>query len=754
MAKHITDPANSDYDFGHDFNYDVWTANTVITLTNVPWNNDYRDTVYFEDNAALNTYIDSKESTNVKISNANYARVNMPVKLNIPFNQAWKYNYLRAHNPAQPITGDTGRDYYYFILDVRRLAPNTTEIVVELDIWQTFIRDVQFGRCYVERGHIGIAAENSFQNYGRDFLTIPEGFDTGAEMVTLNHFDNWVMQAYDMNRLAPGQGVIEYSRYALLIVSTTDLTVPVSSTPAITVSTPSALQRVTSGVGVYVLQADAGPQPLANSSIKNLINKYKNMPWVLNGIVSITLIPQPNRYDSSFSFGANGVPVEFSGRTAVPALYNLLTNWRNSTEILNKIPERYRHLRKFFTSPYMVIELTTSAGSSTILRPEAWNNPHLAIMERPSLLPPNQRIAFYPRGYNSKLSPTEYESIFTTNTPLEPSDPLRAIVDRRDGDDGGDYLNTSVIIADLPKVPSLSDNAALALAQNRNTIAAQRSAANWSQQRSIMGADMSLQQSQLMNRVSEQLQQMGFSGDITAHQITQQLQNDTALSNAISSVLSGGFGGITGGLPGAAVGATTNAANALFGMANLGLQQNAATNQLNNSMATQAAQGNLNRETSGTIAKQNNALARKAAQGDYAATIASIDAQVQDMQFTAPSMQSGFGGDFMNFVHDGLKISARIKMVDQNAVKRIGEYWLRYGYAINQFMTPPQNLSVMNKFTYWKMLETYIISAPMPEFFKQTIRGILEKGVTVWRDPNDIGVTDPATNTALPGHNL
>jgi hypothetical protein len=63
-------------------------------------------------------------------------------------------------------------------------------------------------------------------------------------------------------------------------------------------------------------------------------------------------------------------------------------------------------------------------------------------------------------------------------------------------------------------------------------------------------------------------------------------------------------------------------------------------------------------------------------------------------------------------------------------------------------------LKVMSKFTYWKLTETYFQSSTMPESFKQIIRGIFEKGVTVWSNPDYIGVTDTADNTPIGGITL
>jgi hypothetical protein len=84
----------------------------------------------------------------------------------------------------------------------------------------------------------------------------------------------------------------------------------------------------------------------------------------------------------------------------------------------------------------------------------------------------------------------------------------------------------------------------------------------------------------------------------------------------------------------------------------------------------------------------------------------------------------------------------------------IGEYWLRYGYAINRFGKMPNDYSVMSRFTYWKLRETYITSSSCPEMFKQTIRGIFESGVTVWRNAKDIGNVDIVDNVPLNGITL
>jgi hypothetical protein len=150
----------------------------------------------------------------------------------------------------------------------------------------------------------------------------------------------------------------------------------------------------------------------------------------------------------------------------------------------------------------------------------------------------------------------------------------------------------------------------------------------------------------------------------------------------------------------------------------------------------------------------NKGLADWAAKGDYANAIAGINAKVQDSRMTQPSTSGQMGGDMMNLVNNNTVVSVRWKMIDRASLRLVGEYWLRYGYAVRNFVIPPANLLCMSKFTYWKMLETYITSGGMPESMKQIIRGIFEKGVTVWSDPSYIGNTDMADNQPLDGITL
>lgn len=691
------------YDFGLDFNYALWTEKSTITLVNVPWNNDYRDVVRFDDTAALNAYINRVENIPYHITDVSYIKADQPVRLDIPFNAAVRFNYLRASNPVQPIAGDKVKDYYYFITNVRYVAPNTTEFTIQLDVWQTYGYDVQFGNCYIERGHIGIANENAFQNYGRDYLAVPEGLDVGNEYRIVDTAKETVMTP------APESG------YDVLVVSTIDLSAEAGTVtaPQLNTAKGSLFQNLPQGAEFYIFEGAA--------AFMSFMSAYSNKPWVTQGIISITAIPKASRYFPTWDYqsDSNGTPAP--GGSPDRLIHNLKVNWRDSIKEI--IEERYRHLLKFLTFPYMAVELTTWSATPIVLKPEAWNNPDAAVLELASLVAPSQRIVFTPRGYNA-------------------DDPAAT-----DGDDRSEYLDLFTMITNFPTMAIVNNGALSYMASNVHSIAFQNQSADWSQQRALRSNEVGYDQaSSAINTATEQAR-ISRNADITQTA----LNNGFALSNnilgATSSIANGvgsaNPGGIAGGLGSAVMSGFATAIQTNQNNANLSLRDATANAQIG------AATGQ-----STYIRDTNKSLADWAARGDYENTIAGINARVQDARLTQPSTSGQMGGEALNLIFDAVELSARFKMIDRSAIRTIGEYWLRYGYAVRQFGRIPDNFQAMTKFTYWKLSETYLTSAPMPETFKQAIRGIFEKGVTVWANPQYIGVIDIADNMPLEGIRL
>ncbi len=743
----ISDPANV-YEFGRDFNYALWTENTRVTLCNVRWDNTYRDIVEFTDRNALNTYIDDLETVSITIEDLSYVKPNIPIRIPTPLNAAQKFNYLRASNPAMPFGGDTPRDFYYFILDVRYVAAGTTEVVIQLDVWQTFGFDVSFGNCYLERGHIAIANENNFDNFGRDWLTVPEGIDLGGEYRNIERKYETVMGIKNDIQTVDGHAntKVMVQDFDVLVVSTVSLTDDPGtvSAPILISGNGSSFDGLASGSEIYVFRTV--------SAFKLFMSNMSDKPWVTQGIISITLIPSLTRYQEDFVYDPTNGPSDvteftFGGHTLV---HNMFVGWRDA--ILEHIPLRYRHLKKFLTYPYMAIQMTTWTGKPIIVKPESWADPDATIVERVTLTPPNQRIEFYPRRYNTSVDSTIDNVGHVDDETKWVWDGYEDLPDRfKNGDDGGDYIDLVTMITNFPTMAIVNNGALSYLSANTNGIAFQHSSADWSQTRALGSNQTSYDQatagietSKNLNRIDRMMMGASTMNDQTA------LLESTA-ANGLANILGAGIGIATGGGGKGAAGMAGNAVlSQIMGGVSADIQIKNSTNQLNARQGASATSNTLQNNQAGLLRDTNKSLADWAARGDYANTINGINAKVRDANLIQPSTSGQIGGEAMNIVNGAMEVNLRWKLIDNASIRTVGEIWLRYGYAIRKFATI-ENLSVMTKFTYWKFSESYLNSAPMPESFKAAIRGIFEKGVTVWKNPNDIGNIDIADNVPLPG---
>lgn len=729
MVNQITNPPNDNYEFGLDFDYAVWTANTQITLTNVPWNNDYRDVVYFNSTAELNNYIDRQPQLNVN-KRSTIAKVSEPIFIDTPFNEASKFNYVRVYNPAVPsaINADTAKYYYYFVTGVTYIAPNTTQITVQLDVWQTYIRQTQFGRCYIERGHAGIANENAFRNYGRDYLTIPEGLDIGSNYMII---DRAIQQ------------MMSEANYAIIVTSTLDLTADAGTTsnPKIVTASGGVAFGMPTGANVYVFATEY--------DFRTFLYQNRMKPWLLQGIVSAFAVPSmrtlygPNWLSytgSKLKIGAYNAP------TSRPPMFNRTIghgpnsfgmfdtkDFRDGKSIRDYLTPRYAHLKKFYTFPYLAIRVSNNAGQQVTIKPEMFTESG-EFKFQGSVATGGTRFAITPERYNSQ----HYKAAEGIN--------YNGV-----HGDGADY---SVSMQNPPTLSIVNDGALLALANSSASRAFTAESAGWSQQKAMRSNEVSYDNATASANASAALAQNSMNADAASTAIGNNLANDMAFMNALTGIGGGAALGAFGGPAGIVAGAAGGAVSGVVGAIGTGRQIEANNAQLANRMASGGAAVDISGNLSNTLRDSNKALSDFAAKGDYENAIAGIQAQMESAQMTPPSMIGQTGGEIFNLVQEMSAFRIEIMMPDYAHIRAVGEYWLRYGYAVGQFSFLPNDLMVMSHFTYWKLKETYIRLANVPEFIKQALRGLMEKGVTVWRNPDDIGFVDPAQNQPLSGFTL
>ena len=706
-----------------------WPTDSKATLCRVPWDAEYRNVVDWQDQQHKDSYFSSLKSDSCELGSMTYLKPNDPIFVDVPFSKAYSYNYVVVENPKLPVPGEVEpRKLYYFVTAVGYVAPNTTSIAVQLDVWTTYGDTAEFGRCFVERGHVAIAAEASAdagitkpQNLRR-YLTAAEGLDIGNEY-----------ESSHLQKVLRG-GVNWY----VLITATVDLTADWGSaaSPSLTAASGQVTDNVPEGTNTYAIYA---------SDLPDFMGELKGYPWIGKGIVSLQI----------FSDTVLKVDGEFTLQGGVTAFKTLSTPDDSSVAYVEDIyglisqgvPYKYRNLKKLLCYPYSVIELNSYNGSPLVLKPELLNyNDHskgfdyaedrskpvgLDLHSMACAAPGHTKCGVYPWNYAAKCSDDG-----SVTAHLEKEHELDGSVTETIVPNGG-YIDNAVWFEDFPKLTIVNDEYAFYLASTQHTRQWSYDSAGWQQAKSNASASLSydqVQQQIATNRANWNASTQGLLGNVAGN-----------LGNlAMSGANALGIGAEAGGAADFANGVLGTVAGAI-GATGWDNMQDIVNNltgltALNN---TQAMQGN--------IASQNLDLAQWAAQGDYENAIAKINATVQDAAVTTPSTSGTVGGSGFNFSNRISGVWLKVKGIDRNHMHVIGEYWLRYGYAVREFMVPPADLCCMEHFTYWKMLETSVECALADETSKETIRGIFEKGVTVWKSADEITTWDLSDNDPVLG---
>ena len=734
-----------------NFSYARWTPNTRFKLCNVPWDMGYRDIVKWSDRQAQADYFNRLDG--IEFTDCTMAKYGLPVRLPIPFAQASQYNYLIATNSYD---FDTPRSWYYFIQTCDYVNANTTQLNIQLDVWQSFQHDIRFGNAYVERGHVGIANENAWKDWGRTYLDLPEGLDTGKCTVLENEI--W-------HPLIGTRGNSGYA-YGIIIASTTDLSVDTGTkdNPTVSSATGSTFESQMNGTQLYYLDNP--------SDIFVFFGAGTTAPWVTQGICGIYMVP-PLPASLLNDHAAKNPNVFGAARKWNGTCWLLTGNATNSNDryadIINikdfrnqfTLPDRYKYLKKFLTAPYAYIECSCLNGTVITYEPEQIPSSDLTIRETWNYAPPSPRLNFYARGYHANSLGDRQPLSNNKGLPI----------------DTGEMLNASFGITNFPTFMAVNNGSALALANSAYTRQYAQRSADWTYQKTQMGINNAYAQAQLgtqyasaqnrlgtsnrnaMNAISNQSAQM--SADLNLknlgfnNRMSQINTIGSGAMNALGSAATGNVGGVVSAVAGTAIGAwanqqtyENNVSSNSQQLANTMTTNNATTSQSN---AYSLATTNLSNQQTMQLADMNRQLAQATAQGDYENTIAGINAQVQQTQTVPPTTSGALGGDAFNLANGLIGVLVRFRQIPPAAMRAIGEVWLRYGYYVQRFMKLPANLMAMSNFTYWKLHELYIRSSTCPEEYRLTIKGIFESGVTVWTDPNKIGVTDYADNTPLSG---
>lgn len=113
-------------------------------------------------------------------------------------------------------------------------------------------------------------------------------------------------------------------------------------------------------------------------------------------------------------------------------------------------------------------------------------------------------------------------------------------------------------------------------------------------------------------------------------------------------------------------------------------------------------------------------------------------AQVRDLRRSSNQLVASASGDATLDLWGNRGIQIRVMTQNKDITRKTGDMFLRYGYSTNENVENP-NLLPMSKFSYWQ--GEPMIYGKAPASSVRIITELFQDGVTLWRDPEEIGAS-------------
>lgn len=366
----------------------ITPSGTIVLCRQVPLDRQHNNVVDFPDAATQASAIRVFEKTEFN----NYSYVgNGRVAVECARDDIIMCNYLMYKN-----TGFSNRWFYAFITELNYINNDTTEIVFEIDNYQTYMFDYSLQRCYVEREH------SLTDNIGDNL--VPENLDIGEYVQdALTPFTNLTGDAF----IIATKGIYHY--YA----GTNTWDAGTTATMYKPMGEYSGLQVHTFFTYVYNGQTTTGLD-----MCRFFLNEMERI-GKMDDIVSITVVPvkfmqvydSPNAIKVDSNGNVREIECDINVADQLPVEIHIDFNtfsWAGKTYQ----PKN----NKLHTYPYKMLYMTTLDGQAKEYRWEFFNStPNVYFWWRGTV---GSESALIAAPINYKQSGTNYdEKIVLTNFP-------------------------------------------------------------------------------------------------------------------------------------------------------------------------------------------------------------------------------------------------------------------------------------------------------------------------------------------------
>lgn len=177
---------------------------TIKLYKNIPIDSDYKNTIYFENLNQQNLFFHG--STNwlcvPPLTNQSYCRVSRGVlRVQVPISDLLGCNYCSFYN-----TMFGNKSFYAFVTHVEYINNVTTEVYFEIDELQTYLFDITFKECIVEREHT--ESDDKFEH------VVNEGFTFEKSHLESRRQDTTLLKGgaivyYNNSTTYPAAGIVD-----------------------------------------------------------------------------------------------------------------------------------------------------------------------------------------------------------------------------------------------------------------------------------------------------------------------------------------------------------------------------------------------------------------------------------------------------------------------------------------------------------------------------------------------------------------
>lgn len=782
------------YDYQIDIDYGRYDYSQMgIQVCSVPWDqgeahigqrtiSGLGNVVHFGSTEKRDAWFDAIPDTECFRWETKFKELHSDLTLRIPlpFDIATNYNYVRVtynlfandESPVQYETDGGMRNWFYFIREARFIAPNTTELLLLDDAWQTWIYSMDITNMILQRGHAPM-----FATKADAYLANPIANCSNLLSEDINYGD--------LQKVTKTQAtVLNSDDMRAVIVCSSNPTGTWGSKAGNDWATPAS--ACYDGAGVPNMYAFA----VAVSQLDTfLANVDSTTPQFKQSVQCVFFCAaELLSLGSAYTFcGVSCYPVQ--GGTN-PISKAILTR----TKADWGYPSRYADLAKLYTYPYSAFEITDEKGNAELVRIEDTAQA-LTMDVAANIVFPYINIVGSIQGIGGSASNTLsfrnitpksftcagrwYDHLHSWMVPT-----FAVVLDAATEYDYSSHFDR--IQADNDRATNQTNttnvaNASKAIADNSADNVVDNASAQTTANSTVTseGNSASIADASLANLLAQAIQ--AWDAGMTR----ETANNEVEAANASAAV--GAAGGVINSVAGGAISGFLTAgpagagAGAIGGLVSGGLS--AATSLATNAIAVSATstqaeavvsnsqskleetqQSNIDRTTRANTGRTNQTNAQNTAITTSAANTSSTmkenAATTRNAQVAAANLtytnegnriqnsirQAALGAPMVFGSVSNAELSTTrpmalfVNIVTESdfAIQRAGDEFLRYGYYLDKQWEFDGNWCVGKHFTFWQ-LRDYWSTNQIPDRFSDQLRFLLSGGITIWSSPDDIG---------------